>query len=434
MTRIEKLEQIQKSALTKIEQAGFKGLAMLCPGTGKTFLAFKAIYRMLELGLIKKGDKVYFLAETNARKITVFEDEAPKFKDIYGLDLVEDFNIIFACYQGIPVEKYNRFEDAGIVIYDEIHDTLTEKYYVNLTRSLCRYSLGLTGAMSMDVSVFPNRLPEEFKDRVFQPQSATNAKQVTDQCTKGQMLEMFCPVLLVYPTSQAIQDGVIAPYKTFILDHELSNRLKYKNIYKNSAVVNEYDYYMAKKKASEDDMQKRVVRMYAARGMAEALYALPSKVNVAKALLKRLEGQKTILFGERLDILSKITDNVATSTTTAELVKKFNNGDINIIASSKMLKQGITLEGVENVIFVSYGSKWHNFEQKRARVRFLKGAQAKLFFFVTKDTYEERWIKQIVIEKDGKGKTIKVHDLNIEAHVKTQKLVQWYEKNRVLLP
>jgi superfamily II DNA or RNA helicase len=426
MTRIEKLNKIQEAALEAFEKAGFRGTAMLCPGTGKTFLAFKAAYKLRSLG-VSPSNKLYFLAETNARKITI-KDEAAQFKKAYGLDILSDFELVFACYQGLPVEKYGWFEDGLLVILDEIHDTLTDNFHPNLTKCRCPRIIGLTGAMSMESSVFPSRLPEGFKDRVSQAQYFTANKQIKDECTKGQMLEMFCPVFIRYPTDKAIEDGVIAPYKSIIIEHELNKFIGYKSIWKGGPKKSEYEYYMHNRMLTENPLKPAFVKKMATRNMTECLYDNLSKSYVTRAILARLERQKTIIFNERVSALERITPNTVTSKNVNGLVSKFNSGEINVIGSARMLAQGITLEGVENVIFMSYSTKWHQFEQRRARIRFLDGKQAKLFFFVTKETFEERWINMLRQERGSSGNLIKEHDLNIEATTTSDKIIDWYAK------
>lgn len=426
--RIKKLNEVQAEALQALEKHNFRGTIGLCPGGGKTFTSFKALYRMLELGLIPHKATIPFLAETVTREKTVWEDEIPKFKTIYGKDILSDFNLVFHCYQGRPDKLYNNFEKVAAVIADEPQDAATAEYHPILTENKCKYVIGLTGAVSLEANVFPTRLEEGMVNRIAQSDIATSKKQVTDFVTKGQLFDMFLPFIYTYTTAQAIEDGVISRFKTFIINHTLDNTNKAIQTWKSYATLGtEQDYYVKRDNVRTDFRRPKYQKMRFAREMCSLLYRLPSKTNVVKAILKRLEGQKTLIFGVHKEALYKITDNVVESHNYQELIDKFNSGEINVIASAKMLKQGITLDGVQNIIFHSYDSKWHNMEQKRARVRWLDGNYAKLFFVVTQGTFEEKWFSKLKNQKDSTGNIVQVHDLNVASTINSSTLVNWYK-------
>lgn len=426
--RIKKLNELQERAVDALEQNNFKGTLLQAPGTGKSITFLKALYRMLDKGLVKKGAKVVFLAETVVREKTIWDEEIPKYQEITGRSVLSDFDMVFHCYQSRPEVLYNNFDKVDVVCCDEVHDCCSDKNSVILIQNKCRYIIGLTGAMSMEANVFPTRLDEGMLNQVAQSDTATKARKVTDYVTKGQLLEMFCPVVFKYTTSQAIEDGVISKFKTFIINHRLDNTNKSIQTWKSyQALGTEQDYYVKRDNIRTDFRRSKHQKMRFAREMCSLLYRLPSKTNVAKAILKRLEGQKTLIFGVHKEALYKITDNVVESHNYQELIDKFNSGEINVIASAKMLKQGITLDGVQNIIFHSYDSKWHNMEQKRARVRWLDGDFAKLFFIVTQGTFEEKWFNRLKNQKDSTGNIIQVHDLNVASTINSSTLVNWYK-------
>ena len=426
--RIKKLNEIQAEALEALENRKFKGTVSLCPGGGKTITSFKALYRMQELGLVDFGASVIFLAETNVREKTVWEDEAPKYKKLYNKDVLSDFNFTFHCYQSKPNELYNDFIDVDVVIADEPQDAATAEYHPVITKNKCKYVIGLTGAVSLESNVFPGKIPEGMLNTVAQSDEATSNKKVTDFVTKGQLFDMFLSFVYTYTTAQAIEDGVISRFKTFEIEHKLDSTNRTIQTWKSYKTLGtELDYY-SKRNATRTDFRAATYRKLAvSREMVRFLYTLPSKTDVIKAILHRLGDQKTLIFGVQKEPLKLITDNVVESHNFNELIDKFNSGEINVIASSKMLKQGITLDGVQNIIFHSYDSKWHNMEQKRARIRWLEGDFAKLFFIVTTGTFEEKWYRNLRHQKDSTGQIIQVHDLNVVSKVSSETLVNWYK-------
>lgn len=280
----------------------------------------------------------------------------------------------------------------------------------------------------MEANVFPARVPDEMLNTVSQSEVATKSKKVLDFVTKGQLLEMFCPVVFKYSTAEAIEAGMIAKFKTFIIQHRLDTTNRSIKTWKSyDRLGTEHDYYSKRNQQRLDWRKSKGSKMRMAREMVDLLYTLPSKTKVVKAILKRLEGEKTLIFGTRKDSLYEITPNVAEPDNYDELIEKFNSGEIKVIASCKLLKQGITLDGVQNIIFHSYTSKWHNMEQMRARVRWLDGEQAKLFFILTLGTFEEKWFGKLKVQKDSRGRVLKVHDLNVEGEIPSSKLISWYK-------
>lgn len=465
--RIYKLNRLHDRALEAAESLGFNCTLMLCPGTGKTFASFKILYRMLELGLIEKGALVIYNAEVRSREKVLFNEdtenpgEIHKFKAIYGKDILSDFDFRFYCYQSKPHTIHNNFKDAGLVINDEAHDMLSAARYPILTKSKCRYNLCLTGAMSLDAHVFS--VDEALKNHV-QSDVDTAKNLITPLVTKGQVLSMFCPIAIKYTTSQAIEDGVIAEFRTYKIEHTLDDKRQNILIWKKNKRYGteqqfwdqKYNYAGGPNSWQNPPIANKAILLF---GLPNFLYSLPSKDIVVKAILKRLEGEKIVVFGERISTLQKILgkDNVVTPANEKELTDKFNSGEVKVIGSSKIIAQGSNLNGVQSIIFHSYVGKWDKVHQRRARIRWLGGEQAKLFFLVTKDTFEEDrifmrtvtktnpdgtktteqvpklvkgWFSLMREERDEKKKLIRVHDMNVVSRISSATLVNWYKNQQ----
>ena len=92
-------DDIQNEAVDAWEAAGYTGTLNLGVGAGKTFCAFKAMYRLQEKGLLTSNDLVFVKAERSNRWENTFVPEADKFESIFGKNPVTDFNIEFYTYQ-----------------------------------------------------------------------------------------------------------------------------------------------------------------------------------------------------------------------------------------------------------------------------------------------------------------------------------------------
>ena len=102
--------KVQQDALKAWINNGKKGTAELATGTGKTILALHALYSM------DKNDSIHlFLAETTERKKDLLSD-IKLYNKLFNVDVVNDYNIKFYCYQTVYKWKDKQF---GLVIADE---------------------------------------------------------------------------------------------------------------------------------------------------------------------------------------------------------------------------------------------------------------------------------------------------------------------------
>ena len=106
----------------------------------------------------------------------------------------------------------------------------------------------------------------------------------------------------------------------------------------------------------------------------------------------------TIVFGNNILELIKICPTVSSKnipTVNKLLLDSFNKGEIDTIGSFKMLKQGVNLKSLNNVIFHSYYSKEKDFIQRVGRLRQSDNVGV-VFLFVTKNTQEETWLNKML--------------------------------------
>lgn len=384
--RQKKLEEVQKKAYMSWINSGYKGTINVATGVGKTFIAFKCLYKALKSGKVTGRPKVIFYAETDIRKITL-EEEIAKFKTVYNLDINKDFDISFVCYQA--AKKLI----ADIKILDEIH-FIGEKMAAQFEDDTALI-IGLTATTS----------------------ESTIVNEQTG-LTKEAIIKKIAPVCFRYTLEQGIEEEILSPFVTTLIHHQLDNTTKYLQPNKKSKIlVTEQNYYNTKNIVKNLPGTNEFMKKTLGRQMAKLLWQCRSKAETVKNLLPTLQG-KTIIFGVELDLLMEITDNVVSGRNSEELnsklIEDFNKGDIQVIASSKKLKQGITLDGVTNCILVSYYGTSTDFIQKLGRiVRFVPDKIANLYILVTEGTFEESWVTKMTVVRDANGRVLYDVELNV---------------------
>lgn len=422
-------DQIQNEAIDAWEQNGYVGTLNLGVGAGKTFCFFKALYRLQEKGLLTNEDLVLFKAERSNRWENTVVPEANKFESITGKNPLKDFNIEFYTYQA-NVVKY-----AKLIVYDEIHDNLTQGRYTQLTEPIC-YKLGLTGTPNENLYVFP----DQAVPKLYMSQEQLENKQITFQTTKGDILKMFCPIVYTKHEEELIDLEVLSPFETVVILHDLDDSTVNCEITK-TWKVNEKVWWQKRKEyiqklfaqaysLEDTEWRQKKSLIYQADlirkvKMSKFLYNLKSKIPVVKQVLNLLT-TPTILFGVEKEILWNFTDNVVDDKKDAvRLVTQFNNGEIDLIATSKALQQGVTLRGLENIVLVSFQSSSGQLIQTIGRViRKVEGKVGRLYIIVTKETYEERWFEEMKKVKNSKDKKTREVNLNVVAVINSNEITK----------
>lgn len=417
-------DQIQDQAVDAWEQADYVGTLNLGVGAGKTFCFFKSLYRLQDAGLLTYTDLVVFKAERSNRWENTVIPEADKFESIFGKNPVRDFKIEFYTYQALVDTSH-----AVFTCLDEIHSSLSSVYRVNLEWATKGYILGLTGTPEEQMYVFPDKaIP-----KLFMTREELELKLITDQTTKGNIYQCFCPIVYTKTEEELIDLEVLSPFETVIIWHTLDKTNKTCEITPTWKVSEEKWWENSKEYTKKlfaqayqtDDERYKKSLIFRATNlirsvMSKFLYNLPSKVEVSKKILSLLE-TPTIIFGVEKEPLWNLTSNVVDNKKDAvELVKLFNEGVIDVIATSKALQQGITVKGLQNGILHTFQSSSGQLIQMFGRlIRRVEGKMARLYIIVTRDTYEEKWREEMVKVKDSKGKVIRIVKLNIVAEVES---------------
>lgn len=421
-------DQIQDEAVQAWFDAGCIGTLNLGVGCGKTFCFFKSLYKLLNEGLLTSEDLVVFKAERSNRWENTVIPEADKFESIFGKNPVRDFNIEFYTYQ-------SNSNKAGVFdCYDEVHEIGSAGRYTQLTESSAKFKLGLTGTPNESLYIFPDKaIP-----KLFMTREELENKSITDQTTKGNMYQLFCPIVYTKTEEELIDLEVLSPFETIIIWHDLDKTKKNCQITP-SWKVSEYEWWTKQKEyvaklfvqsyQVEDQNLKKSLTFRATNiirsKMSKFLYNLQSKVEISNQVIALLN-TPTIIFGVEKEPLWNLTSNVVDDKKDAvRLVKDFNEGRIDMIATTKALQQGVTLKGLENILLHSFQSSSGQLIQTIGRViRKVEGKIGRVYIIVTRGTYEEKWLVEMCKVKDSKSKTTRTVNLNIVAEIDSNNITK----------
>lgn len=369
-------DKVQREAVQSWIENDKRGTFELSTGTGKTIAALHCLYTM------PKDKKVHlFLAETIEREKDLLTDIL-FFNKLFDVDVFKDYNLKFKCYQTVyKLEKY----DFGLVIADEIHSSLSpeySKFYFNNTYDAI---IGLSATIDRKTSY-------EIDGRII---------------TKGKLIDTIAPVCYTYNITQAKNDGIGRVLNIYIINQYLDSENKTVQAGSNfkrfmQTEKSAYDYWDKEHKKfwfiEDKEVRDFKIRMTSTK-RSHLLFNLPSKVVIVQKLLDELKG-KTILFGNSLDSLLKVTPNVISSRYSDDQNKlirdNFDKGKISLIGSFKKLRQGANLTGLDNCILMSYYSSEVHAIQQWGRLRRNNDKIGNVFILLTIGTQEEVWFSKMI--------------------------------------
>lgn len=392
-------DDVQNTAIAKwIALTEKRGTVESITGIGKTFIFLKALYTM------PKGEKDtihLFLAESTEREKDLVE-EIKKFNALFDVNVLEDYNLQFHCYQTVYKWQKCKF---GLVCCDEIHDQLSPAYIKFHLNNKCEAILGLSAKINGYINYSLKREPEL---HMYFGQSLV---------TKLDILNKVAPICFRYTTDDGQKDGTSRKLNIYVIKNKLDD--KYRNIkagnaknyfYQTEADAYKYATSLLEKAVNLEIKEKETIQDYEQRKEARVLaalfkrnnllYSLYSKKLIVDNLVFRLKG-KSIIFGNNLDALELIIPGRVLSSKNYDkendLIRKcFDEGKIRVIGSFKKIKQGANLNEVDNCIIKDYYSSEVDFIQRVGRLRENKGKVGHVFVIVTEGTQEVSWFNKMV--------------------------------------
>jgi superfamily II DNA or RNA helicase len=361
----------QREGLEAWWNAGGKGLVVLPTGTGKTHLANLAIHR----------------AERPALVVTPTIDLLNQWYDELTLCFATDVGIVGGGYydvQPITVTTYDsaylnmeRFGDRfGLIVFDECHHLPGPTYGLAATCAIAPFRLGLTAT----------------------PERADLAHTQLDY--------LIGPIVYRREITQ-LRGDYLAEYHVETLYVNLTDEDRFR--YERAREV-----YRAFLRANGIDMREPGAWghfLYAAHRSAEGrqaylayreqrtlALAAPAKLNLLARLLDRHSGDRVLIFTHDNATVYKIARQFLVPVIThqtktkerREILLRFNAGTYPIVATSRVLNEGVNVPEANVAIILSGSGSVREHVQRLGRILRKSGAkEALLYEVITRGTAEE---------------------------------------------
>ena len=380
---IRNIRQIE--CIDAIEKGGYNCTIKASVGFGKTIMSQRLLHRMLEKSILKKGDRVLFQTSTT-NLINSYKSEAELCNDWFGFNVLELFDMKFACYEALTLCK----ESFDYVINDEV-DVVGEKRFACLE--------GYTGKM-LNMS------------------GTLSQAQKLGEISKFAAITKERPLVFDYSLKQAQEEGIVTGFQTILIKVNLDDKRPYKKVFKNGKEETERGFNTKCVSMVEENRFTKpfMVKRYGL--MATNLCkATPSKIKHIQQLIKDLssEGKRGLVWSPFLTYLEQVMPG-RVELPKDSVIDRFNSKEFDCVGFSKKLGRGQTPVEIDYLILTSPISKIHELEQILGRTIRLDSRPDKfptLYIFMAEDTYEDRyWLKRGMSEK-VKSKTVRTLDLNI---------------------
>jgi len=343
------LYHFQKRAVDSWEENGRFGTVVMPTGAGKTYVGLEAIFRT------SKSTLICVVTEELAKQWSDIITEKLAYRPgMFSGKKKEVKPITVGIYNSVAKHIDNLYDRFALIIFDEVHHVPASTFKEVAFRAKAKYRLGL--------SATPER---------------TDGNHHLIFLTSGD---------IVYKVNyeELLGMGFLAPVRHHVIYVELSD--------------DEKKHMSRELMMARSDEERRLV---------EKKYALKAKAKIDKVLelLEEAKDRKVLIFTEYIDQAEEICKRakekdykisllIGRTANRAEIFDGFRRGDVNIIATTRVLDEGIDVPDADVAIIVSGSGSKRQMAQRVGRViRGTPGKVADVYEIVTKGTIEERLSK-----------------------------------------
>jgi len=216
---------------------------------------------------------------------------------------------------------------------------------------------------------------------------------------------------------EAVDQGLIAPYKITVVECRLDNKNKYikaGNKTKQFMQTEEAQYSYLTRMINAKLFSGQQVPKFFYLNRMRFLYNLKSKHEFAKKFLKKLQG-RTLVFAGSIAQIEDLCEHTFHSKTDDKKLEAFKRGEIDVLGLVNSGGIGHTFRNVDNLLIIQVNSDSKgDATQKIARSLVLqKGYEANIYILCVVNTVDESW-KNEVLKNFNKEKIEHVSYKNYE--------------------
>ncbi|GIX05633.1 MAG: helicase [Candidatus Poribacteria bacterium] len=360
----------QEEAVEAWWRAGGRGVIVLPTGAGKSYAALMAIDRARRDTLVVAPtlDLVaqwYELLETGFRREV----------GVLGGGEHRVCPITVSTYDSAHLHMEHLGARFGLIVFDECHHLPGETYSFAALASLAPFRLGLTAT--------PERADgrHESLNHLIGP---VVYRREVDELAGEYLADYIVEEVLVEltPEERAEYEAAWRTYRAFVDRY---------GIVMNSPKG--WSQFVRLSSLSEEG--RRAMKAY--QRQRELAFAAPSKLDYVEYLLRRHRRDRVLLFTERNAsayelsrrfLIPAITHQTPPSER-VEILRAFGEGEVNILATSKVLNEGVDLpEANVGIVLSGSGSVREHVQRLGRLLRRREGKQAVLYELIASETSE----------------------------------------------
>ncbi len=359
----------QEEAIEKWRANQCRGTVILPTGTGKSFVAVKAI-EFLDLNSLIIVPTIDLMTQWYSLLTSSFDMEV----GLLGGGYHEILPITVSTYDSayIHMDKYG--DQFGLLIFDEVHHLPTVKYSHIPQMSLAPYRLGLTATYER-----PDDTHKILDDLIGNPVYRKGIKEM-----KG-----------IY-----LADYEIYRIWVELTEEEQIRYNKWQSVYNDYKMKNDLKFFGKGwgefiKKSGYDFEARKALRAF--QKMREISLSAKNKLKVLETLLEENPRERILIFTENNDFVYKISEAflipaLTHQTKTKErklIMSRFREGVYYAIVTSKVLNEGVDVPEAGVAVILSGNSSSREHIQRLGRIlRKQEKKLAVLYEVITMNTRE----------------------------------------------
>lgn len=366
------LRPFQREAFDKWKNER-RGTLILPTGSGKTFLGLAAIYHLKQATLVL-APTIDLIEQwiSNLQLLGISKKAIGQ----YGGGRQEFAPITVSTYESARIYLHRFRNQIGLVIFDEVHHLSGERWLAIAQGMVAPYRMGLTATLANDHPAF------------------------------NEIEQFVGPILFQMAPAELRELGYVAPYlikhlPVPLTESEEQRYLQYRSKYleylrKTGLNRARNPYQELLYRAYEPEAR---VALAAHRQARDIQFNAKEKIQHAREILLEHADEKALVFSESVSFAERVSREllipVITGQTVAEerrtILAGFRKGDLRIIATSRVLDEGVDVPDASVGIVVSGSAQVRQFIQRLGRI--LRPAPGKesavLYEIVTTGTGEE---------------------------------------------